>query len=184
MRISKMLAVCGIAVLMSGCVVSLHPLFTDENLVFEEGLVGTWFSEDGDVKWRFQKAEDKVYGLTVAENEAPGKFEARLVRLGKFLFLDLYPKEPDIDNDFYKLHLLPAHGIMRVWLEGDLLRVAMIDYDWLNERIKEKKADIAHEILDGRIVLTASTEDLQEFYLKYAEDNKAFSDPGELHRQK
>ena len=45
----KKLVSYGLAVLMAGCVpiVSLHPLFTKDTLVFEEKLLGTWAEQSG-----------------------------------------------------------------------------------------------------------------------------------------
>jgi hypothetical protein len=127
--------------------------------------------------------DDKSYELIYTQKGEPGKFEAHLVRLGEFLFLDIYPQEPEINaNDFYQIHLIPAHTFLRVWIEVDILRLAMLDSDWLEDMIAQKKVDIAHETLDDLLLLTASTKALQEFMLKYAEDSKAFPGPGVLHR--
>jgi len=43
-----------LVVLLGGCVpvVSLHPLFTEDNLVFEEKLLGTWVN---DTTWEFAR---------------------------------------------------------------------------------------------------------------------------------
>jgi hypothetical protein len=43
---------------------------------------------------------------------------------------------------------------------------------------------IAHERMEDGIVLTASTQELQKFFLQYAEDLKAFPDPTKFYRQK
>lgn len=185
MRTMKILFTFGIVLLISGCVVpSLHPLFTEKDLVFDPALIGTWAEEDEEEAWIFLKSGDNAYDLIHAAEGTPIKYEAHLVRLGKFEFLDIYPQEPEIKNDFYKLHLIPAHTFWRIWTDGDVLLIARLDPDWLKDMIARKKVKIAHERLDDRIVLTASTKELQKFILKYAEDINAFPDPAELHRQK
>ena len=184
MRTTKILVAFGIALFMASCVPSLHPLFTNKDLVFESALVGTWVDEDGKNTWAFQKSGDNAYELVYTENETPAKFKAHLVRLEKFLFLDIVPEEPDTKNDFYKGHLIPAHSFAKIWIEGDLLRLATLDGDWLKNMINKKKIKIGHEWLDQTIILTAPTKDLQKFVLKYAEDSKAFSIKSELHRKK
>ena len=183
MRAIKLMIALGLAALMAGCVPSLHPLFTEEDLVYDPALVGTWAEKEGEDIWTFRKSGENAYDLIYTEEGVPARFDAHLVRIGEFLFLDTYPGEPDIKNGFYLVHLVPAHTFLRIWIERDILRYAMLDLDWLKKMIAEKKVDIAHEQVDGGIVLTASTKELQEFFLKYAEDDEAFSDLKELHRQ-
>jgi hypothetical protein len=184
MRAVKLMAALGLVVLVAGCVPSLHPLFTEDNLVYDPALVGTWADQEGENTWTFQKFGDNVYNLIYTEEGVPARFDAHLVQLGEFLFLDTYPGEPDIKNDFYLIHLIPAHIFSRIEMEGDTLRYAMLDLDWLRDMISEEKVSIGHEKVDGGILLTATTAELQEFFIKYADDDKAFSDPTELRRKK
>jgi len=184
MRTTVVIVALGLAVLMAGCVPSLHPLFTEKDLVYDPALVGTWAEEEGEDIWIFRKSGDNAYDLIYSQKGVPAQFEAHLVQVAEFLFLDTYPGEPNIKNDLYTIHLIPAHTFSRIWIEGDVLRLAMLDLDWLKDMIAKKKVNIAHEQVDGGIVLTASTKELQEFFLKYADDDKAFPDPKELHRQK
>ena len=185
MRTMKILLTFGIALLISGCLQpSLHPLFTEKDLVFDPALIGAWVGENEKETWILQKAGDHTYDLFYEGERDSAKFEAHLVRLGKFEFLDIYPEEPDIKNGFYKSHLILAHTFSRIWRDGDTLRTAMLNPDWLKDMIARKKLKIAHERLHDWIVLTASTKELQKFILKYAEDVNAFPDPAEFHRQK
>lgn len=183
MRAIKLMVALGLVAFMAGCVPSLHPLFTEEDLVYDPALVGTWAEKEGEDICTFRKSGENAYDLIYTEEGVPARFDAHLVRIGEFLFLDTYPGEPDIKNGFYLVHLVPAHTFLRIWIEGDVLRYAMLDLDWLKKMIAEKKVDIAHEQVDGDILLTASTKELQEFFLKYADDDKAFPDLKELHRQ-
>lgn len=179
------LVALSIALLLAGCVQSLHPLFTDQNLVFEPALVGTWAEEDSKNIWIFLKSGEKAYELVYTEKGTPAKFSARLGRLGKSLFLDLIPQMPDIRNDLQQAHLLPTHTFSKVWMEGDTLRLAMLDHDWLKRMIDSRKLKIGHERLGNQVVLTAPTKKLQEFVAKYSEDGKAFPKPEKgLIRQK
>jgi hypothetical protein len=184
MRAVKLMAALGLVVLVAGCVPSLHPLFTEDDLVYDPALVGTWAEEEGEDTWTFRKFGDNVYNLIYTEEGVPARFDAHLVQLGEFLFLDTYPGEPDIKNGFYLIHLVPAHTFSRVSIEENVLRYAMLDLDWLKKMISEKQVDITHEQVDGGILLTASTKELQEFFLRHGDDDKAFPDSKELHRQK
>jgi len=203
MRTAKLLAMCGVMVLMSGCyVVSLHPFFTEESVVFDQALVGTWTLEKQAMT--FKQAYENAYTLICTDEEGERcELEACLARVGNFLFLDVYPKEiEDCSNGL----LVPAHSVMRVWIEGDVLRVAGLNYEWVRSMIDEKKLEIAHEYLptravstppgkdsasfkweekpDNPILLTASSKNLQDLCLKYGDDKEAFAEPGEFHRQR
>jgi hypothetical protein len=172
---------------MTGCfVLSVHPLYFEKDLVFESGLVGTWgekeHEKDLSELWIFKKSEDKSYRLIIREKEeGEGMFEAHLLKLGDHLFLDLYPEEPETGSEFYNMHVIPAHSFIRISLEGHVLRLAFFDLDWLKKNIEENKVSIKHERRDDTIVLTASTEELQEFVLKHVKEAFPFEE-GVLHR--
>jgi hypothetical protein len=87
-----------------------------------------------------------------------------------------------IKNDLYNFHLIPAHTISRVWLDGDTLRIALLNYDWLHHMIRQKKLRIAHEEEKEDIVLTGTSHELQKFLQIHAEDREAFKHPIVFHR--
>lgn len=177
MNSKTILITVSIALLFAGCVQSLHPLFTDKDLVFEPALIGTWAEEGTSTLWIFLKSGEKSYELIYTEKGTPAKFAAHLVRLGKFLFLDTFPESPDLKNDLQSAHLLNTHTFWKVWLDADTLRMTMLEHDWLKTMIEQKKLKIKHERLGERIVLTAPTNELQKFVTKYAESTKAFPKP-------
>jgi hypothetical protein len=180
----KTLIAFGIAIFLANCVPSLHPLFTEKDLIFDPDLIGTWVDEDGKNTWTFQKSGENSYELVYTENEEPAKFQAHLLKLGDFLFLDVSPEELDRKNGLYRGLFIPTHGFARIWIEGDSVRLAYLDPDWLVHMVDSKKISIGHDFIDKTIILTAQTKDLQKFALKYAEDDKAFSVKSKLRRQK
>ncbi|MBI3005004.1 MAG: hypothetical protein HYY49_06260 [Ignavibacteriales bacterium] len=183
MRTSRLLpaAILLAAFIVSGCLRSLHPLYSDKTLVFDQNLVGSWVDQDSSM-WTFIQTGQKSYELVYTEKGSPGRFKAHLVKLGKFVFLDLFPEEPVLQNGFYKFHLVPVHSILRVWIEENTLRMAMLDHDWFKNQVDKKKVKLAHEHRGNEIILTAATDDLQKFVVKYANDPKAFPEPGELRK--
>src|ERR1041385_7372623 len=91
MRTAIIITIVSIALLIAGCVRSLHPLYTDKDLVFEKDLIGTWAQKEGNKDtWIFQQSGENAYDLIHTQKGAPAKFEAHLVRLDKFLFFDLF----------------------------------------------------------------------------------------------
>lgn len=181
---------------LTGCVPSLHPLFTDSDVVFDHQLLGAWSQGDSKDSWTFEKSGAKAYRLTTTDRpfavggkpggKRSGRFEAHLCQLGKYIFLDLYPQDTQAAaTDFYKAHLIAAHSFLKVSLDGDDLHLAPLSHDWAENMIARKKFEIAHEVLDGgAVVLTASTQELQAFVLKHAEDPEAFAEAEAFHRTK
>ncbi len=170
MRYFKYVVVVAVALLAQGClIVSIHPLYTEKDVVFDEALLGTWGDVSGDEEtWVFEQAEEKAYRMTVNEaGKEPGQFEAHLVKLGEYLFLDLYPEEPDGVNEFFTSHVIPAHSIWRATIAGDTLSLAGLNYDWLTQEIDAGRLDIEHEKLKDLLVLTGKPKDLQMFVLKH-----------------
>ena len=50
----KHLSVLFLLLLCSGCIpTSLHPLYTEEDILFDQRLIGSWSEEDGDDSWTF-----------------------------------------------------------------------------------------------------------------------------------
>jgi hypothetical protein len=167
-----------VVLMMTGCfTLSIHPLYFEKDLIFNPELVGIWApekaGEEASETWTFLPAAEKAYRLVVKEeNGHEGFFEVHMLRLGKEIFLDFFPEEPEGTNEFFLSHVIPAHSFMRISLEGHVLRMAFMDYSWLEEKIEAGKIQIKHETRDNMIVLTASTQALQDFVQKHL--NEAF----------
>jgi hypothetical protein len=175
----------------SGCVPSLHPLYTEKEIVFDRKLAGTWAPENSEETWQFiADAQAKSYHLVLRDGKkVEGEFLVRLVKLGPERFLDLYPAEKPIEEmeqgSYYKSHFILAHTFIRVDEIGSSLVMACLNTDWLEKRVREDPKAIGHSWLgDGadRLVLTAETAELQAFFLKHARTPDAFGEPNLFHR--
>lgn len=195
-----------LACLLGGCVpvMSLNSLFTTENLVFEEKLLGTWVNDCNDPKntWQFnrigeekpmflspalEKNRDKVYKLMVSDNDGEkGLFIACLVKLDKKLFLDVFPgqfpcAEEDIEKSeaqFNTFFFWPVHTFIRIDSIEPQLKMRITDDDKFEELLKAEPNAVKHTIAEDRILLTASTKELQTFVLKYADNDRVFTSEG------
>lgn len=183
-RLRLLLAALAVCLALAGCYVqSLNTLVTDDIVTYDADLVGTWVAED-DEEFVFTLVDTTqgTYVLLCDESGAQGRFEAVMVELGGAKFLDIYPEEPQSENGFYKDHLLRVHNILRIERDADTLKVADFDAEWLATMIDQKKVSIDHVPLDGAVLLTAPTKDLQGLVRKYAKSTEAFSDPVRLRR--
>jgi len=183
MRKIAIISIAGLVLISLACVRSIHPLFTADDLVFSNELIGTWIDDDKNT-WTFTAIDSNSYDLVVSEEGHPAQFKTHLVKLGDHLFLDTYPYEPSIDNDFYKLHLIGAHLFARMEIFSDSCWYTMVDHEWLKNILSESTENLAYEMVDDAIILTANTAELQTFFRKYASNSEAFKDRTLLNRNK
>lgn len=181
MRVLKVLAAMALILVLGGCLTpSIHPLYTDGDLVFDPALVGAW-SDDEDV-WAFEAEDEDGYRLTITEDEEVARLSAHLVQLGDHRFLDLYPEDPECENCWYYFHMLPVHTFCRVSVQGDALEMAFVDGEWLKEKSEAGELGLRHEYRDDQVILTASTTELQEYILSHLDQVFGDDGPEVLHR--
>lgn len=173
--------VCGVA--LTGCVaVSLHPLYTEKDLVWEPKLLGAW----GDVgnttgeQWTFTRPDEaeKAYLATITSTTETNSLTMHLVKLDTNLFFDasLSPEDAHkLEKTMGSALLVPGHLFAKVALTPSTLRIAWLDQDWLVGVVTNTPSPLKYEIVEkDRIVLTASTAELQAFIRKHANNPEAF----------
>ena len=156
-------------ILLSGCLLSLNPVYTDRDLVFDPDVVGVWKQPQSAASWEFTKRDEKSYVLVYTdENGHLGRFIARLARINGTLFLDLYPQEVQGEaNSFYKAHLVPIHTVYLVRRTTPNVVLGAIDMAWLDKYLAENPGALAHARLNDHNLITASTAELQAFLLQH-----------------
>ena len=183
-------------VLMVGCVSgcgfytvsSVHPLYTDDLLTTEAALVGTWiqrdqvFGDEGDSTWTFTESAGKAYELIIQSNQERFVFSVHLVRLGEHLYMDLFPKDVAIAPRGHSFDVLFAHHFVRLNVAGDVMQMPMLDL--VAFRAAVEKAKLPHTLVENqaRLLLTASSKELQEFLLKRG--NAVFRESRVYYRRK
>lgn len=178
------------AVLLGGCVpvMSLHPLFTEEDALFDKKLLGTWVDDPNspDTTWEFRDINEpkNAYKLIFTDEEGKkGSFVARLVRLQDKLFLDVYPSElpwdvndPDkMDWPYNAFFLIPAHTFLKIDSVEPQLKMRLTLESEMKDLLKEEPNAVKHTFVGDRLVLTATTKELRAFILKYADDKRLFT---------
>jgi hypothetical protein len=183
MRSSLVVALPLLLVALTGCVPSLHPLYTAKDVIFDAALAGTWRSEEGDT-WQITGAPNDAYDVLVVANGEPARLEGHLIRVGEERYLDLYPAEPDFRNEFYAGHLLRVHHFVRVRQKEDALEVAVLDENWLEKQLDAKRYSVRHEKIGDDYLLTAPPAALQAFLREVAADAEAFGDSALYRRER
>lgn len=173
---------------LTGCLTTLHPIFTEKDIVFREELLGNW---------NFEKSVLRITPLSKEKNiELPGKIATIkdkgylldsygdrsigfLSRIGNHLYFDFYPllsEEQQEADEFFMAHLIRRHSVYRVNIKSkDRFELNMLDGEFLENLIKQNKVRIRHETdSEGSIIITAPTEELQQYIIKYGDEPGAY----------
>ncbi len=201
-----------LAALLGGCVpvMSLHPLYTEKDLVFEEKLLGSWIDDSNNI-WEFKDPNEqkKMCKLIFTDDDdgQKGSFDIRLTKLDKKLFLDVIPNQFPFEEEgqqhsfiedqieltvkvspkwaYNTFFFVPFHSFIKINLfEPQQIKMQITDDEEMTKLLEEDPNAIEHISVEDRFVLTASTEELQAFVLKYAGDSRVFTEEAVLSRQK
>jgi hypothetical protein len=187
-----------LAGILGGCipVMSLHPLCTEKDIAFDEKLLGTWVDDSNETTWQFTDTNkpEKAYKLIFIDKEGQkGSFIALLLKLENRLFLDVYPDEKPCDEKdpnkvewlYNALFLIPAHTFIKINAVEPQLKLQLTDDEELKKLLEKDPNAVEHTLVyEDKLVLTASTKELQAFVLKYAGDSRLFTKESVLTRKK
>jgi len=190
MRRSKLIILILALTAMSSCLVSsLHPFYKEKDKKFDTTMVGNWI--DGDsciwtihpnmVSEGFMEPEihDNSFKVTYYEDENKKSIlTTTLFQLNGVDYVDFIPdpNEDHCTSDMTTFHHIPVHTLARVQYSKDSILLYWYGDEWLNELFEQNRIRIKHETVAGfaydRHLLTASTDELQKFIKKYANDPK------------
>jgi len=184
-----------VILLLQGCLVkSLHPFFTEKNTIFKKELLGQWTDKDSAL-WEIRQhmratglmkpeAPDNSYDIILKDSKGSSRFIAHLFMLEGQYYLDFIPEDISCGNDFAQVHLVATHSLARVDLSGGKITISWYNEEWLIGLFNKNKIRIAHERVpydpdlkdpgSMQVILTAQTEELQKFIVKYGNDPDAF----------
>jgi hypothetical protein len=172
------------ALVLSACVVSLEPAYDDADKVFDASLVGTWTPRDAAESWRCRKSDDGGYRVTYTdERRRKGEFSVQLLTIDGKRFLDFFPVETSTaTNALYADHWIAAHTFAQVLSTSPALRLAILDQEWLEKRLAEKSAELAHRVVGRHVVIVASTAEIRAFLAAHTDTPGAFRSTAELRK--
>ena len=174
--------------ILAGCFVpSVNPLYTEKDLIFDPALVGIWGEAGSEQRQNFAREGGKAYIWTSQDKESTNVFRAHLMQLGEHRFLDaVLVRTSDEWKGVGRASVVvrPAHLFFKVELQKTSLRVRALSTEWLDKILEENPKAIAHERIhepdmrdeERRVMLTASTAELQTFILKSVGEAKAFTE--------
>lgn len=199
-RILSFILLMGLA--FQGCITSLHPLYTDKDLVFDKRLLGTWHAGNSGETWEISNLMEKelepyrngkerkekeqfksifinrkTYLLTYTEKGEKAEFLLNLVNLDNNLYIDLYPGELKTKNELFDDHFLPVHSYAKIRVNDNGFELSFFNAEQIYKLLNENRIKIKHESFGYYKVITASTGELQKFVEKYADNKEFFMSP-------
>jgi len=190
-RMTAILTMAGVAFSLVGCdeddaaaiVSAAEPFYTPQDVTTDAGLLGTWQYED-EVTFTFTPGEKNTYDVNIGEDEGDkhlnSKFEGHLFRLGPDLFLDLYPASVPEGSEFFLLHFFRCHTVMKIEFGSDRVQMTFLNASWLGQQLKAGTVTLPYVRSGDILLLTASTQELQEVLFLDAGDPTAFGEAIEL----
>ncbi len=185
--------------LLDSCLTTLYPIFYKEDVVYNKQLLGSWKCTDESKKTEYMEFEktpedrialmpenirdisNKSYFVTRRNSlgEVDAQYYVFLVKIGHNYFLDYYsaelPSQRNV-NSQYKAHYIKVHNNYRIQLKDkDHFEIRLFDKGYIEKLITKNQINIRHEVVDGKIVITATTDELQRFIIKYSDDPGAYT---------
>lgn len=163
---------------MASCtpVSSLHPVCTEGTQFFDARLCGVWCDDgDGDegTVAVVRKGDGKSYVITIVNSRGESvTFKGHLARRDDTVLLDLRSSDEAIEKA--AVVVLPAHLFLVVEEIRPKFRARGMDEAWLKDYLKKTPDALKHEIVDGHVLITASSDALQEFLIKHKGTGNAF----------
>ena len=207
------LILCGTLALLAGsCIPSLFPLYTADDIVYDDAIEGTWDGGDYGI-WTIKKLElhpnrsfwdpdwtepdeesdpeNIHYKLTVKQLlelqgtracTSEAEFILHLLMLEEKMYLNFYPYDFELHHGFLSWHMIEANAFARIQVYDDKLEIRFFNPGFLTRLIEENKIRISHISRGGKILLTAPTGELQKFVIKYGRDAEALFEPDVFRR--
>ena len=156
-----------------GCISSVNPLYTENDVLFNPNLLGEW--SDGEMKLTFTRQGENAYILITSEDEGQASYTTHLVQLDNSTYLDIYPLDTLENTYLFEATHFPTHYIWKIEIMQEEILLSEMDSQLGDALIKDSLFDIPYvQSEDGWILVTASTEKLQKFF---RENENLFIDP-------
>lgn len=175
-RFATLAGLLACACLSSACLVlTLQPIYDDGSLESDDGLLGTWVSEEQPATVTVERGEWKAYRISYTSRSTSYALVGYLTRIGDVTFLDLTPAQGLEAGPL----MIPAHGVCRLRRDGDTLAVNALDYEWFTAARGSRKLAALDMTMDSRqnLLLTSKTSALRAWLLAHLKTADAFREP-------
>jgi len=171
-----------LSALHSQTVLSLNPLFTEQEAFLFPQAESRWALDENDTVV-IKKTGDNFYLLKYGKANNPSQYEAVFIQMGNTTLLDLVPKIPDtIGSNEYRMQMQFLHSFLKIKIENDTFWVAELNYQWFYNQLKKNKNILAHAPTESGFLITATSNELRNFIDAHLNDSAFFDQPFSLVR--
>jgi len=178
MKIKFFFFICSFSVLTTAYsqkVLSLHPLFIEQDAVLIPEIEGSWSIPDFDMDVSFQKAGDNFYLLKYGSEINTSIFEAVFVKIKDEIYLDLSGvMSESSDDEDYRNSFLKVHSLYKILIGKDTLQLYETNYSWFYNSAMEKKLHQKYEWVNKAMLLTYKTDELKSFIAEHSNEPDIF----------
>lgn len=180
---------------LTSCVTSFYPLCDPHSAITNPDVEGKWQSTEGNVniqllsksrkykEWTYNTIKvnpKQTYVVNIARGTDTTVLLGRMIRLENNVFMDLTPIQRSAEH--FETYVIGKV----VEINNNKFSIAFANSAFIDQQMKAGRLRIAHasDTLFGSNIVTASTEELQRFVTKYANDERLFKtdDPFTLKR--
>lgn len=171
-----------LSALHSQPVLSLHPLFTEQDAVLFPQAESKWALDENDTVV-IKKTGDNFYLLQYGKAGNPSQYEAVFINVGNTTLLDLVPKISDtLGSKEYRKQIQRLHSFLKIEITKDTLWVAELNYAWFYNQFKKNKNQLSHLWNEGSLIITATSSEMRNFIEAHVNDSAFFDQPFSLRR--
>lgn len=161
MRKSRVLLSALCLLCSSGCLVSsLHPVYEDDSIVFDEALLGGWENRESEISVDVSRGEWRSYQIAFTDRFGTTRFVGHLTIIGRARFLNVLPHD-GLDKPPF---VVATNGFMQIEVKGPEVRVREPDYTAVLQRATAGKLGIeATTDMKRNVLITAPSPKLRQW---------------------
>lgn len=162
------------ALIHAACLVSsLHPIYDNDSIVVDEGLLGTWENRESEVSVVVTRGEWRSYALAYTDRFGTTRFTAHMTTVGPARFLNVRP-EDGLERPAF---VVATNGWLQIEIEDTRVRVREPEYATVLQRLESGKLGTgAATDLKQNIIITAASPRLRAWLAGAVKDPSLWAD--------
>lgn len=149
-------------------VISLHPLFTEQDAILLMKADAQWNEIDFDMDISIHKAGDNYYFLKYGTGSNSSTFEVVFVKINDEYYLVMAGTLPTNLGDYdYRKSFIPGHTIFKTMISNDTMHLLELNYTWFYIYVANNES-LSYEWIDNAMLLTSKTDELKSFFVAHA----------------
>lgn len=153
----------------SQTVLSLNPIFNEQDAVLIPKVEGSWKVPDLNLLVAINKKGDNFYSLQYGDSSSFSRFEALFIRVKNEIILDLSGVMKHTGDDAYTNSFIKCHSLYKVFVSEDSLALSELNYNWFYDYASKKQSPLKYEWSDNGMLLTLKPFELKSFFEEHVD---------------